>query len=68
MYSSLSPKSPFTVAGLLFLVGITIVFLIKEKRNRHIYSQGRDLNPRILSSHDCARDEDHPIDARAHPT
>ena len=35
-YSALSPKSPFTAAGLLFLVGIPIVFLIKEKQNRHI--------------------------------
>jgi MFS family permease len=35
-YSALSPKSPFTVAGLLFIVAIPIVLLIKEKQNRHI--------------------------------
>lgn len=31
LYSSLSPKSPFTAAALLFLVGIPIIYLIKEK-------------------------------------
>jgi MFS family permease len=30
LYSSLSPISPFTSAGLLFLIGIPIVYLIKE--------------------------------------
>jgi DHA1 family multidrug resistance protein-like MFS transporter len=35
-YSALSPKAPFAVAGLLFLVGVPIVLLIKEKRISHI--------------------------------
>jgi len=30
LYSSLSPVSPFTSAGLLFLIGIPVVYLIKE--------------------------------------
>ena len=30
LYSSLSPVSPFTSAGLLFLIGIPIVYLLKE--------------------------------------
>jgi len=34
LYGSLSPKSPFTAAALLFLVGIPLVYLIKEKPKR----------------------------------
>ena len=31
LYSSISPKSPFIAAALLFLIGIPLVYLIKEK-------------------------------------
>ena len=31
LYAFLSPKSPFIAAGLLFLVGIPLIYLIKEK-------------------------------------
>jgi MFS family permease len=31
LYSSLSPKSPFIAAALLFFIGIPLVYLIKEK-------------------------------------
>jgi DHA1 family multidrug resistance protein-like MFS transporter len=31
LYSTVSPVSPFTAAGLLFLIGIPVVYLIKEK-------------------------------------
>lgn len=34
LYGSLSPKSPFTAAALLFLVGIPLVYFIKEKPKR----------------------------------
>ncbi len=34
LYGSLSPKAPFTAAALLFLVGIPIIYLIKEKPKR----------------------------------
>ena len=34
LYSFLSPRSPFIAAGLLFLVGIPIIYLIKEKPRR----------------------------------
>jgi len=36
LYSSLSPKSPFTAAAILFLVGLPIVYFIKEKAKRPV--------------------------------
>ncbi len=34
LYTFLSPRSPFIVAGLLFIVGIPVIYLIKEKPRR----------------------------------
>lgn len=36
LYSSLSPKSPFTAAALLFFMGIPLVYLIKEKPKQSV--------------------------------
>jgi MFS family permease len=36
LYSSLSPKSPFIAAALLFFIGIPLVYLIKEKPNQSV--------------------------------
>jgi MFS family permease len=36
LYSSLSPNSPFTATALLFLIGIPLVYLIKEKPKRSV--------------------------------
>ena len=36
LYSSISPKSPFIAAALLFLIGIPLVYLIKEKPKQSI--------------------------------
>ena len=36
LYSSLSPKSPFIAAALLFFIGIPLVYLIKEKPKQSV--------------------------------
>ena len=36
LYSSLSPKSPFIAAALLFFIGIPLVYLIKEKHKQSV--------------------------------
>ena len=36
LYSSLSPKSPFVAAALLFFIGIPFVYLIKEKPKQSV--------------------------------